>query len=176
VTSVVFSGHMIDTADRATPRFPPSHVSRVETAIRDVVRSLADPEAEAFSGAACGGDLLFCEVWLEAGRGLTVFLPREVGAFLEESVSFAGEEWVQRFQSVVAHPSTTVVGPEPGMDDLEDPHTPNNLRMLEWARQAAPPLRGIFVWDGGGGDGPGGTGHMVETVRESGGEVAVIEP
>ncbi len=167
---------MIDAPYRSTARFPPDHVGPVTTRIRLAVDDIADPEAEAFSGAACGGDLLFCEAWLDTDRRLTVFLPRQTSAFLDESVRFAGDQWTRRFDAVVAHPATTVVGPEPGMDELEDPHTPNNLRMLEWARQAAPPLRGIFVWDGAGGDGPGGTGHMVETVRESGGEVAVIEP
>ncbi|MGF1667069.1 MAG: hypothetical protein ACFCVC_12450 [Acidimicrobiia bacterium] len=176
MTSVVFSGHMIDSADRTTPRFPPDHVARVDAAVRSAVDSITDPEAEAFSGAASGGDLLFCIAWLEGGRRLTVFLPRETEAFLDESVSSAGEEWVQHFAFVVEHPATTLIGPEPGMDELEDPHTPNNLRMLERARQAAPPIRGVFVWDGAGGDGPGGTGHMVRAVRESGGEATVIEP
>jgi hypothetical protein len=176
VTSVVFSGHMIDSADRTTPRFPPDQVARVGAAVRAAVDAITDPEAEAFSGAACGGDLLFCMAWLDGSRRLTVLLPRETESFLDESVSFAGDEWVQHFAFVVEHPATTVIGPEPGMDELEDPHTPNNLRMLERARRAAPPIRGIFVWDGAGGDGPGGTGHMVKAVRESGGEATVIAP
>jgi hypothetical protein len=33
----------------------------------------------------------------------------------------------------------------------------------------------ICLWDGGGGDGPGGTRHMVEAVRSQGGEVRWLD-
>ena len=36
-------------------------------------------------------------------------------------------------------------------------------------------LRFITLWDGGGGDGPGGTRHMVEAVRRAHGEVRWID-
>jgi hypothetical protein len=176
VTSVVFSGHMIDAPGRSTPRFPAEHVQQVDAALRTAVDETSDPGAEASAGAACGADLLFCRAWLHSGRRLTVFLPREIEAFLDESVRFAGADWEELFHQVVAHPATTVIGPEPGMDELEDPHTLNNLRILERARRGEPPIRGIFVWDGGGGDGPGGTGNMVIEVRQSGGEVTIIAP
>lgn len=144
--------------------------------MRSAVEATSDRAAEASAGAACGGDLLFCRAWLDSGRRLTVFLPRETEAFLEESVRFAGAEWEELFREVVTHRDTTVIGPEPGMDDLDDPHTPNNLRILERARQGDPPIRGIFVWDGGEGDGPGGTGHLESEVRQAGGEVTIIAP
>lgn len=166
---------MIDQPDRPSPRFPPDDVPRVDEAIRSAIASITDLEAHAFSGAASGGDLLFCKAWLDSGRRLTVFLPRRDEGFLEESVRPAGPEWETTFHTVVDHPATTVIGPEPGMDELVDPHSPNNLRILEHARQGTA-LRGIFVWDASGGDGPGGTRHMVEAVREAGGEVEVIDP
>jgi hypothetical protein len=176
VTTVVFSGHMIDAPGRSTPRFPVDHVGRVDDELRRAIAETTDPEAEAVAGAACGSDLLFCRAWLDTGRRLSVFLPRHTEDFLDESVRFAGQEWEELFFSVVDHSAATVIGPEPGMDELEDPHTPNNLRMLERARQGDPPIRGIFVWDGGGGDGPGGTRHMVSEVEGFGGEVMIIEP
>ena len=176
VTTVVFSGHMIDVPGRSTPRFPVEDVASVDAELRRAVADTSDPVAVAVSGAACGSDLLFCRAWLDTGRRLTVFLPRHTEAFLDESVRFAGPEWVERFFAVIGDPATTVVPPEPGMDELDAPHTPNNLRMLERARKSSPPIRGIFVWDGAGGDGPGGTGHMVSEVEASGGEVIIIRP
>lgn len=172
----MFSGHMIDAPGRSTPRFPVEDVAKVDDELRRAVADTSDPEAAAISGAACGSDLLFCRAWLDSERRLTVFLPRHTEAFLDESVRFAGPEWEEHFFAVTGDPATTVVGPEPGMDELDDPHSPNNLRMLERACQGSPPIRGIFVWDGGGGDGPGGTGHMVSEVEGSGGEVTIIRP
>ena len=166
---------MIDSPDRSSPRFAADDVPRVQDAIRESVDSVDDPHAEAFSGAASGGDLLFCQAWLDAGRRLKVYLPREVDAFLAESVGPAGQGWVDAFIEVTEHPATTVIGPEPGMDELEDPHTLNNQRMLADARKDAPMI-GIFVWDGAGGDGPGGTGHMVKEVLDAGGQVSIIDP
>jgi hypothetical protein len=166
---------MIDRPDRDQPRFSESHVPWVDDAIRAAIAEVSDPEAQGFSGAACGGDLLFCRAWLATGRHLTIFLPRELEPFLDESVRFSGPEWENLFRSVVSATSTTVIAPEPGMSELDDPHTPNNLRMLAAALDD-PPVTGIFVWDGQGGDGPGGTRHMVNEVRQVGGDVTIIEP
>ena len=33
----------------------------------------------------------------------------------------------------------------------------------------------IAVWDGKGGDGPGGTEHMIHTAREKGADVVIIK-
>ncbi len=166
---------MIDGPDRDQPRFSEGHVPWVDDAIRAAIAEVSDPEAKGFSGAACGGDLLFCRAWLATGRHLTIFLPRPLEAFLDESVRFAGSMWESLFRNVVSAASTTVISPEPGMSELDDPHTPNNLRMLAAALDD-PPVTGIFVWDGQGGDGPGGTRHMVNEVHQVGGDVAIIEP
>lgn len=140
------------------------------------ITDIEDPDTVAVSGAACGADLLFCHAWLATDRRLEVFLPRDPEAFLDESVRFAGPEWEARFHRVVDHPKTEVVGAPPDLIRMENPHTANNLRILERARLGTLPLRGIFVWDGSGGDGPGGTRHMVSEVEDAGGEVLLIEP
>lgn len=175
VVTVIFSGHMIDVPGRAQPRFPPDRVPRVRTTVRAAVAEIDDPDAESISGAACGADLIFCEAWLATDRRLHIFLPRLIEPFLDESVRFAGAEWEAAFHRVTAHPDTTIVAAEPEMHGMEDPHTPNNLRMLERAKDR-PPLWGIFVWDGKGGDGPGGTRHMVSELENAGGQVTIIAP
>jgi hypothetical protein len=166
---------MVDAPDRAEPRFPPDRVPQVRQDISAVIRSIDDPEARAVSGLACGGDLLFAEEWLKTGRGLEAFLPRPVDEFLDESVRFAGEEWVASFRRVMADPMVTVVGPDDEMLGLEDPHTANNLRMLEAAGQGET-IEGVFLWDGSGGDGPGGTQQLVSEVLEAGGSVTILDP
>jgi hypothetical protein len=51
-----------------------------------------------------------------------------------------------------------------------------NLWLLETARAAgAARLCCFCLWDGGGGDGPGGTRHLVEAVRAAGGTIIQID-
>jgi len=167
---------MVDAPDRAEPRFPPDRVPQVRQDISEVVRLIDEPEVRAVSGLACGGDLLFAEEWLKTGRGLQAFLPRPVDEFLDESVRFAGEEWVALFHRVIADPMVSVVGPDYEVLGLEDPHTANNLRMLEAARLQGGIIHGVFLWDGSGGDGPGGTQQLASELIEAGGSVTILDP
>lgn len=176
VEAVLFSGHMVDAPGRAEPRFPPEHVERARRDIAEAVWLVDGDEAVAVSGLACGGDLLFAEEWLRTGRPLRAFLPRPVEDFLDESVRFAGEDWVASFQAVSTDSRVTVTGPDPEMLGLEDPHSPNNLRMLAAAVDLGDSLQGIFLWDGKGGDGPGGTKHLAEAVIEAGGGLTILRP
>ena len=96
--TALFSGHMVDAPDRQSPRFPPERVPLVRRAIAEAVWLIDDADAEGISGLACGGDLLFAEEWLKTGRPLHAYLPREEEDFLDESVRFAGEEWVASFR------------------------------------------------------------------------------
>jgi hypothetical protein len=54
----------------------------------------------------------------------------------------------------------------------------NNDWCLAVASELVPPerLRALVVWDGVGGDGPGGTADFVERVARLGAEVEVIDP
>jgi hypothetical protein len=176
VSTVLFSGHMVDAPDRPTPRFPPERVPLARRAIAEAVWMIDDTDAQAISGLACGGDLLFAEEWLKTGRPLVAYLPREEANFLDESVRFAGEEWVDLFREVTADANLAMIGPDEQMLDLDDPHTANNLRMLDAALQRPGSLHGLFLWDGKGGDGPGGTEHLASEVVEEGGSVTVLRP
>ena len=176
MAAVLFSGHMVDAPDRAEPRFPPDRVPQVHQDISEVIGLIDDPEARAVSGLACGGDLLFAEEWLKTGRPLQAFLPRSVEDFLDESVRFAGEEWVALFHRVITDPMVSVVGPDDEMLGLEEPHTANNIRMLEAARRQGGIVHGVFLWDGRVGDPPGGTQHLASELIEAGGSVTILDP
>jgi hypothetical protein len=173
VTTVIFAGHMVDAPGRESPRFPAERVPAARQAIRKAILVVDDPEAAAVSGAACGGDLLFCEGWLATGRKLGVYLPKDEEAFLDESVRFAGPEWEAAYRRVVSHPNTEKAFQVSGM--AGDPHVLNTKRMLDAAR-ADPPVRAIVLWDGQSGDGPGGTREMLDRVRAAGGSAEIIDP
>ena len=51
-----------------------------------------------YSSAACGGDLLFIEAMLARGGEVNIVLPFAKADFIETSVRFAGEAWVERFE------------------------------------------------------------------------------
>ena len=124
-------------------------------------------------GAACGGDILFIEACLKRNMRVEILLPFAEADFIKESVAFAGDDWVTRFYNIRNHPNVSIqlqsdkVGPLPQGDN---PYERNN----RWALYSAliygiDRIRFIALWDGKGGDGPGGTGHMMQEVRRLGG-------
>jgi tetratricopeptide (TPR) repeat protein len=171
----LFSGHMIDRPDRPEPRFPPAMEPEARQRIEKALDKLnADANDIAIvPGAACGGDIIFIEACLERQMKVEVYLPSAEADFIRESVRLAGDDWVARFYKIRTHPNVTFqlqfdrVGPLPEGDN---PYERNN----RWALYSAliygiDKVRLIALWDGKGGDGPGGTGHMVQEVRRLGG-------
>jgi hypothetical protein len=94
-----FVGHMIDHPNRSVSRFAPSMEAAVAHAIRQDIERLKIQVG--WCALACGGDILFAEAMAEAGGTVNVLLPFDVADFVEQSVSFAGEHWVERFQVLV---------------------------------------------------------------------------
>lgn len=177
--ALLFSGHMIDAPDRTTPRFPPELEPAVARAIRtEVERRHAGPADVAITSGACGGDLLFCEAVLSCDVPLRLYLPLDEASFLERSVRFAKARWVERYRAAAAR-STKLVAPEAlgPLPDGADPFERANLWMLDEARRLG--TSGVVflcLWNGEGGDGPGGTQHMMEAVRaRPGGEAVWID-
>lgn len=172
----LFSGHMVDAPGRLVSRFPAQEQSVAAAAITAKLNELGAGEQDVgICGGACGGDLLFAEALLARGAHLALLLAFEEATFLARSVDFAGGDWRQRFFGVKAHPRTRirlapdVLGPLPrGVD----PYERTNLWLLESALAfGAEKVEFICLWDGGGGDGPGGTRHMVAEVKRRHGRV-----
>jgi hypothetical protein len=168
----LFSGHMIDSPGREKPRFPPDKESIAERAIAEELTDLGVGRADlAICGGACGGDLLFAEAALARGARLELYIPFDERTFLEKSIDFADREWRARYFDVkaaaVLHVAPSDLGP---IRKGEDAYERNNRWMLESAlRFGADKVDFICLWDGGGGDGPGGTHHMMDAVRSRGG-------
>ena len=90
-------------------------------------------------------------------------------------MSFAGERWRDRFYAVKANPRARVFVMPDELGPTQagaDPYTRNNLWLLNsaiaWGDER---LRFVCLWDGRGGDGPGGTKHMYEVVQRRTGRV-----
>ncbi len=77
----------------------------------------------------------------------------------------------RRARSCTFCPSS--LGPSP---KGEDPYERNNRWMLDVRKRLGPDkVDFVCLWNGEGGDGPGGTRHMMEEVAEAGGRTHVLE-
>ena len=171
---LLFSGHMIDVPGRPAARFPPQAVPLADRAIATKLDELqAGPQDVAICGGACGGDLLFATAALRRGVQLEIYLPFDEATFLASSVDFAGHEWRERFEQAKSR-SVVHVLPADGspLTSSANPYEANNRRMLDRARAfAGARLQFICLWNGTGGDGPGGTAGMMQAVQRLGGAV-----
>jgi hypothetical protein len=174
----VFSGHMIDAPGREKPRFPPD---KEPAAARAITRAVSDIDLGqgdiAICGGACGGDLLFAEAALASGARLELFIPFDEITFLEKSVDFADRDWRARYFAVktaaVFHIAPNELGP---LQEGEDAYERNNRWMLESALGfGSEKVEFVCLWDGEGGDGPGGTRHMMDAVRNQGGRTRWLD-
>jgi hypothetical protein len=174
----LFSGHMIDAPGRAEPRFPPDREPIAASAIASVLADLDLGSSDlAICGGACGGDLLFAEAALARRARLELYIPFEEPTFLEKSVDFADTDWRARFFAAkargVLHVAPRELGPPQGS---EDPYERNNRWMLEAALRFGPDkVDFVCFWNGEGGDGPGGTKHMMEEVSRRGGRTRWLD-
>lgn len=117
-TVAAFVGHMIDHPRRMQSRFPASIEAKVKESLAS---SIASVNAKiGYCSLACGGDILFAEAMEEAGGEVNLFLPCDKNDFLEESVRFAGEHWVERCERLIKRFPVTFITEEnyKGYDDL----------------------------------------------------------
>jgi hypothetical protein len=182
---LLFSGHMIDAAKRERPRFPPHMEDVAAAAIAAAVDELnVGPDDLGMTEGACGGDILFAEALLARGASLDLRLPFREAEFIENSVAYPKvtpppDRWVERFAAIRSHPRA-VVHPMPDerepLPQADDPYEQCNLWMLREALAfGAERVRFICLWNGGGGDGPGGTVHMKQSVERAGGSVVWLD-
>lgn len=179
---ILFTGHMVDAPTRTLPRFPAALVPAAARRIAAALDAIdANGEDLAFTQGAAGGDLLFAEACLARAVPLRLLLPLAEPEFVAQSLLPVqdGAAWHARFRAVVARldapprEAPRVLG---ALADGDDAFVRANHWLLESALAfGAERLRCICLWDGGGGDGPGGTRHLVDAVRRVGGEVQWID-
>lgn len=168
----LFSGHMVDAPHRASPRFPASKEAVAKAAIERLLDQLGAGRADlGICGGACGADLLFAEAVLDRGTALELYLPLDEPRFLARSVDFAGADWRRRYFLAKARSVLHLMPEERGpLLAGQDPFEQNNIWMLESAsRFGAERVDFICLWNGQGGDGPGGIQHMLHEVRRHSG-------
>lgn len=183
----LFSGHMIDAPGRASPRFPADKEAQAAQQIAQALDHLGAGAGDlALAQAASGGDLLFLEACLARGVRLQVMLPFEEPEFIERSILPAsnGEQWRQRYFALTAAAEQAPrimpgeLGPLPqgARGAAVNAFERCNLWLLNTALAwGIDKVRFVCLWNGGGGDGPGGTGHMYNEVKRRTGRVTWLD-
>ncbi len=177
---LLFSGHMIDAPNRLSPRFPAEKESVAAQKIAEALEQLdVGPEDLALTQGACGGDLLFTETCQQRKVIVQWLQPFHEPEFIQKSVICRGESWRDRYVAAKAKLTTAIrSAPEelgPTAQGV-DPYERCNLWLLHTAlAYGAEKVHFICVWDGGGGDGKGGTAHMYAEVKRKSGDVTWID-
>ncbi len=183
---LLFTGHMIDAPNRPEPRFP---ASMVEVAKQKIAETIASEQQIAggilfgVAGCASGGDILFHQVCEAMNISTRIFLALPKDLYVRESVATAGPEWVEQFHRLVRTHSVRVLHESKELPRWlqEKPDyniwQRNNLWNLHNALAAVggENVTLIALWNGGGGDGPGGTADMVHEARERGAKTIILD-
>ncbi|MGK2912998.1 MAG: TRAFs-binding domain-containing protein [Porticoccaceae bacterium] len=179
---LLFSGHLMDAPGRDPPRFSPEKEAAAASRIGQALDKLGAGAGDlAFSQAAAGGDLLFLEACQRRGVRCQILLPFAEPEFIDRSVVPAanGEQWRDRYFAIK---SQLTDAPRIMPDELGPP--PKGVNAYErcnlWLLHTAlgwgvDKVRFICLWNGGGGDGPGGTQHMYDEVKRRTGRVTWVD-
>ncbi len=162
---IVFSGHIVDAADRPDERFPVRCVPRAAQRIDAALSAMKAGKADlAITQGSAGGDILFIESCLAHDVPVQLMLPVPEDEFVERSIARMadGEDWKRRYlaarESLAALPAVMPGAPGNVFERC-------NRWMLATAQASrAPAIELLCLWNGARGD-AGGTAHMVDEFR-----------
>jgi uncharacterized protein len=178
-TVVAVSGHMVDAPDRTVQRFPPGQLDRVTREIEHAFDAWAvGPGTTVLCGGARGADILAAEAGLRRDAQVQLCLALPPDEFEKRSVELPDTDWLSRFREVRKHSTEEVVS-TPDKDGADgDPFVRANIRIIGLAQSKDPRPHALLVWNGAGGDGPGGTADFVHRLGYSkpDARVCVIDP
>ena len=179
----LFSGHMIDKPDRREPRFPAEKEASAANRIAEALEALgAGPDDLALTQGACGGDILFTEACVKRGVKVHWMQPFPEPEFIQDSVVCHYEPWRARYFAVKERGEIPIrtapdaLGEPPRGSRPGYPYERCNLWLLYTAlAYGIDKVRFLCLWNGAGGDGPGGVAHMFNEVNRRTGKVCWID-
>lgn len=180
---LLFTGHRMDSPGREKARFPPNKESLARDAIRNAIENeLANNDKMiGIAGAASGGDILFHEICAELKIPSTLYLAISRDEYIRESVQSAGPQWVDRFNRLYNRLPRRELSRTKDLPRWLQTKSDYNIwqRNNLWCLYNAIACGGQFatliaLWDGGTGDGPGGTQDMVNRAEEKGAKTIIL--
>lgn len=175
---IVFSGHRIDTPGRPKPRFPaasePAAAEMIDDALQAEIERIGSASVQGIASGANGGDILFLEACAAHGIPATICLALPKDEFVAASVADGGDDWVERFGRLYEQMPVQVL--EHDEASSMNVYQQTNLRMLEHAlSEDGAGVTVMVLWDGGAGDGAGGTMDMVQRADKAGARVIHLD-
>lgn len=175
--TILFTGHMIDAATREQPRFPPEKEAAAKEKIEAALTKITGKQHGPFrgiAGAACGGDILFQETCRKLNIPSEIYLALPPEEFKQTSVSFAGKDWSDRFDTLVQKlPVHLLTAADKKDKNIWE--AANDEMLQEALKEGGHHTTLMALWNGQGGDGPGGTQHFVQVAKEQDAEVIIID-
>ena len=175
---LIFTGHLIDRPERPVPRFP----AAIEAGLREAIaaRMSALRPLAAYGSAACGADLLCLEIARELGAETHIVLPFPAPAFRRTSVDFAGGDWGQRFERVLALADSVTIASEHQASGSVATYEYANLLLSGMGALRAQlldtDLRALAAWDPTAPGLPGGAASLVAAWQAQGWSVEHVHP
>jgi tetratricopeptide (TPR) repeat protein len=182
----LFKGYTIDTTKEQEMYFPAHIEEDVKKAIGDLLdKYQAGPDDLAITGGmAAGGDLIFIECCVERGIPVNAHLPFTEAVYVRDFVGPSGEDWVRRFYNARNHPLVDeyyqheLVGdPREGDDPCE---RNNRWALYSSLSRGIDKVRLIALWNDKSKLQTHRDAHlvqhMVELMRDTGGQVEIINP
>lgn len=182
----LFAGYLMDRDKEVESCFPASVEQDVRKAINTLLDKLgAGPEDLAVTcGMSAGGDLVFIECCIERGMQVDAYLPVPEAAYVRDYVSPMGEGWVERFYKSRNHPlvdehyqAERLGAPKAG-DDLYERN--NRWALYSSLSRGVDKTRLIAVFDDKSSRNLRRDArlvrHMIDLMRDMGGQVDVINP
>lgn len=173
--SIVFTGHMIDLPERASPRFPAALEAAAAAAIRTRIARAMAPGMIGFASGARGGDILFHEAARSLGLPTMVVLPFAADIF--EATSVAGVpsgDWSRRFRDLW-NGTDEAHRLDLGLPEEDESFAICNARLIDLAA-ARGRFHLIALWDRKPSGLPGGTDDLVRRAQAQGAAVDIIAP
>lgn len=146
----------------------------IGAAVQAELERVGSDRLQGIASGANGGDILFLEACAAHGIPATIFLALPDDDFVAASVADGGGDWVKRFKNLSARMSVQVL--EKDEDSPMNVYQQTNLWMLEHALSIGGENVVVMVlWDGGAGDGAGGTMDMVQRAGRAGARVVHLD-
>jgi tetratricopeptide (TPR) repeat protein len=182
--TLLFTGHRIDSKNRAKPRFPDEKKDIAKLAIKNAIEKelkRVGGEVIGIAGGASGGDILFHEVCAELKIETILYLAIPRDEYVKESVRDAGPKWIDRFDQLYERLPRRELGKskelprwlqsKPGYSIWQR----NNLWTLYNAMAlGSQHMTLIALWDGEEGEGPGGTKDMVDRANDKSAKTIIL--
>lgn len=178
--TVFVTGHMPDKPNRATPRFPENAVEEVRNDLRTTLSQLhhKQPIQQVVCSATAGTDLLAIEWAVDNGVPAEIYLPYEEESFIQGAVNYGneGQRWLSIFQRakqaekvqwhypvLTSDPNKKAIKTEvEKLSSTGQHYVDLNLHMVSRLKTDD---YVVAVWDGKGGDAPGGTEHALRLAK-----------